>query len=128
MIAIAGPVPYGDWPRPAKATVAAHECTSEASVASSPYRISGGRYPGVPSSQPVWVSLGSSATRARPKSMRIGRRPSMRTLEGFTSRCSTPHACTLATPSASERANQLRSAPRIGPSSCTWSCREYPGT
>jgi hypothetical protein len=26
----------------------------------------------VPSSQPVWVSFGSSATRARPKSIRIG--------------------------------------------------------
>ena len=43
MIAIEGPRPKGGRPVPAKATVAAHECTSEAGVASSPYRISGGR-------------------------------------------------------------------------------------
>ena len=119
MIAIDGPRPNGGRPVAAKATVAAHECTSEAVVASSPYRISGARYPGVPSSQPVWVSLGSSATRARPKSMRIGVRPSMRTFDGFTSRCSTPTACTDARPSARQAANQIRSLPVIGPSSCT---------
>ena len=43
MIAIDGPRPNGGWPVAAKATVAAHECTSEAVVASSPYRISGAR-------------------------------------------------------------------------------------
>ena len=43
MIAIEGPEPYGDRPRPAYATVAPHEWTSEAVVASSPWRISGGR-------------------------------------------------------------------------------------
>ena len=42
MIAIEGPRPNGGWPVPAYATVAAHECTSDAVVASSPYRISGG--------------------------------------------------------------------------------------
>ena len=43
MIAIDGPRPNGGRPVPAYATVAAHECTSEAAVASSPYRISGAR-------------------------------------------------------------------------------------
>ena len=38
-------------------------------------------------------------------------RPSISTFDGFTSRCSTPAACTLAMPSASDRANQVRSAP-----------------
>ena len=56
--AIGGTPPEGGLPVAAKATVAAHECTSEAGVASSPYRISGARYPGVPRSQPVWVSRG----------------------------------------------------------------------
>ena len=43
MIAIAGPVPNGGRPVAANATVAAQACTSEAVVASSPYRISGAR-------------------------------------------------------------------------------------
>ena len=43
MIAIAGPVPYGGRPVAANTTVAAQACTSEAAVASSPYRISGAR-------------------------------------------------------------------------------------
>ncbi len=43
MIAIEGPRPNGGDPVAANATVAAHECTSTAGVASSPYRISGAR-------------------------------------------------------------------------------------
>ena len=43
MIAIAGPLPYGGRPVAAYTTVAARECTSEAGLASSPYRISGAR-------------------------------------------------------------------------------------
>ena len=43
MTAIDGPRPNGGRPVPASATVAAHEWTSEAVVASSPYRISGAR-------------------------------------------------------------------------------------
>ena len=43
MIAIDGPRPNGGLPVAANATVAAHECTSEAVVASSPCRISGAR-------------------------------------------------------------------------------------
>jgi hypothetical protein len=43
MMAIAGPVPNGGRPLAANTTVAAQECTSEAVVASSPYRISGAR-------------------------------------------------------------------------------------
>ena len=43
MMAIDGPRPKGGLPVAAKATVAAHECTSEAAVASSPCRISGAR-------------------------------------------------------------------------------------
>ena len=84
--------------------------------------------PGVPSSHPVWVSLGSSATRARPKSMRMGVRPSISTLEGLMSRCRTPTACTAASASARQLAAQTRSGPVIGPSWCTWSCSESPGT
>ena len=43
MIAIEGPRPNGGPPMAAYATVAAQECTSEAGVAFSPYRISGAR-------------------------------------------------------------------------------------
>ena len=65
----------------------------------------------MPSSQPVWVSRGSSATRARPKSIRTGERPSISTLVGLMSRCSTPTRCTACSASASASAKCSRSAP-----------------
>ena len=73
-----------------------------------------------PSSQPVWVRRGSSATRARPKSISTGERPSISTLVGLMSRCSTPTEWTACSASASASAKWSRSAPAIGPSSSTW--------
>ena len=59
--------------------------------------------------------------------MRIGERPSISTLDGLTSRCSTPTACTAMQRLGEAAAKAARSAPAIGPSSAHVVVQREPG-
>ena len=89
---------------------------------------SGARYPGVPITRPVFVSLVASGTCAMPKSMITGWSPSSMTLPGLRSRCTTPAAWMAVSASASPSARLSSATPRSGPSWRTVSSSVRPGT
>ena len=130
MIAIAGPVPNGGAAgrgehHGGRPGVHVGGGRGVVAVAGSPAR--GSR--GCRAASRSWVSRGSSASRASPKSMRTGERPSISTLVGLMSRCSTPtgvHARHRLGQAGARSAR--RSSPVTGPSWRTCSCSERPGT
>ena len=77
--------------------MAPHDHTSLAGVACCPEATSGERYAGEPVTSPVWVSDGSAAVRAMPKSESFTcPSEATRMLDGFTSRCTMPAPCAAA--------------------------------
>ncbi len=122
------PVPYGGRPVPASASVAPQACTSAAGPLPAPVTCSGARYPAVPTTRPVRVTAGSSASSARPRSMTCGRPSTSRTLPGVRSRWMTPPACSAASARATPSATGTSSAAGSGPVSATSSSRRRPGT
>ena len=89
---------------------------------------SGARYPGVPMTRPVFVSLVESGMCAIPKSMITGCPASSITLPGLRSRCTTPAAWMAASASARPSARASSAVPRSGPSLRTLSSSVWPGT
>jgi hypothetical protein len=121
-------VPKGGRPVAAKATVLAHECTSAGAPASSPSMISGARYPGVPMTRPVAVSLVESTACAMPKSITIGSPSRNITLPGLRSRWITPAPWIAASARARPAASRCSPDPYSGPCSKTVSSSVLPGT
>ena len=103
MVVMAPPaLSNGPCPCTAAYSVAPSDHRSEAGVAGLPWMRSGAVKPGDPMTMPVWVSFGSPWKVAMPKSVRTARPPSVSsTLLGFTSRCSTPAACAVASADSS---------------------------
>lgn len=95
--------PKGAWPSTAVYNVAPRDHRSPGAAASAPSSCSGGMYCGVPTTIPVpvrRVPAEPSSTRAIPKSVMTVRRPTVSTLSGFRSRCTTPDAWACASASA----------------------------
>ena len=89
---------------------------------------SGARYPGVPITSPVLVSLVVSGRCAMPKSITTGWPSSSSTFPGLRSRCTTPVAWMAASASASPPASCSSARPRSGPLCRTAASSDGPGT
>ena len=123
-----GPVPNGDRPDAANASVEPQPHQSVAGVTGHPATTSGDRYPGVPMTRPARVSRVSSARCAMPKSMSTGSPSSSSTLAGLTSRCTTPAAWIAVSACASTTPMRATSAMSSGPWLRTCSSSVRPGT
>ena len=115
-ITSAGPVPNGDRPLAAYATVSPQAKTSPAGP-DFPLTCSGAMNPGDPMLIPVRVTDVASSVCAMPKSITFGPSAVSSTLPGLRSRCTTPAAWMAASASASPAA-RLASIPGPNGPSC----------
>ncbi len=119
------PLPNGDCPLAAKATVTA-QVKMSAAVPARPVICSGAMYPAEPTVMPVMVRLVVSRAWAMPKSMTFGPVAVSSTLEGLRSRCTIPAAWIAASASASPVARPYSVRGSSGPRSFTYSDSEGP--
>ncbi len=128
-VASAEPRSYGGTPSTIAYRVPPSDHRSDGGPGRRPRARSGAMYEGAPTSMPVEVIEVSPSTLAMPKSVSTVRPSSpISTLDGFTSRCSTPWLC--AAPSTPSRSRPIAAA-RSGvsaPSSRTTSASERPST
>ncbi len=119
------PLPNGDCPLAANATVTA-QVKMSAAVPARPVICSGAMNPAEPTVMPVLVRLVVSSAWAIPKSMTFGPPAVSRTLEGLRSRCTIPAAWIAVSASASPVARPYSMVGSSGPWAATYSDSEGP--
>jgi hypothetical protein len=101
---------------------------SAAGLTSRPVACSGDMKPGEPTTRPWPDSQLASAGREMPKSMIRGPSMASSTFDGFRSRCTSPVACTAASPPASPAASVRTAVTLNGPWLATAPANDGPAT